>query len=69
MPEWRAPCGHSGTPVIGAYVNCSLPSCDGLPGDRCHKCPSRDLYPFVAPFVPPDAVACRSCGAVRWNGV
>lgn len=67
--KWTAPCGHSnGVPVIGSFVLCSVPHCDGTPGARCHKCPSKRIAPFSGPFVPPDATHCLDCGAVRFAG-
>ena len=54
--------------MIGSFVLCSVPQCDGLPGHRCAKCASRDLYDFAGPFVPPGSLACKRCGAVRFAG-
>lgn len=31
MNVHTAPCGHPGVPVIGTFVTCSKPGCDGLP--------------------------------------
>ena len=62
------PCGHEHETVVGAFTVCLTAGCDGLPGDRCHRCGSRDLYPFHAVHLPADTMACRACGSLRWNG-
>ena len=66
-----APCGHDGVCVIGSYVACLRPNCDGAAstGPRCDRCGSGQLEPFSAPFVPTGATRCVPCGRVWWGGV
>lgn len=67
--RYTGACGHVREFVVGGYAACvDMPECTGEAGG-CAKCGSRDLYPFVSPYAPPDSVACKRCGAVRWNGV
>lgn len=64
-----AKCGHPGQHVVGQYVECLIPNCDGLPcAERC-KCGSSKVEPFVASHLPPDTRHCVDCGAVWWKGV
>lgn len=68
----KAPCGHDGEPVIGTFVNCRTPGCDGLPRDfadeeptkpgACPKCRSTNSAPFHGWFM--NARHCVDCGAV-----
>lgn len=62
---WRAPCGHVGTPVIGAYVACDA-GCDGKP-KRCGRCGSEAIRPFVGLGVPVGSIHCLPCGWVAWS--
>ncbi len=73
-----APCGHPGEYVIGTFVNCRVPGCDGLPPlefdieedtpviGRCPKCGSLDTAPFHHPWFGANSGNrhCRPCGAV-----
>lgn len=66
----QAACGHPGQVVIGTYVECLAPNCDGLPGrPKCNRCGSGKIEPFSAAHMPPDAVHCVDCGSVWWMGV
>lgn len=41
----KAPCGHDGEPIIGAFVNCRTKGCDGLPVEPAFDVedPTREL--------------------------
>lgn len=66
-----APCGHPGEFLIGQYVRCLIPNCDGAAstGPRCDRCSSPKMEPFDAPNIPAGAAHCVACGHVRWGGV
>ena len=66
-----AACGHPGQHVIGQYVECLIPNCDGLAhdGPRCGKCGSTRVEPFISATLPPGAMHCIPCGSVAWPGV
>lgn len=67
MNQHTAPCGHSGTPIIGTFVKCNTPGCDGLPKPaptrvviqwRCPDCLTLDTEYFdTDPFA----------GTVMWH--
>jgi len=59
-------CGHESEYVIGQFLQCLRPSCDGLA--RCDKCGSTKIEPFKAEHIPDGAVHCVDCGRVRWSG-
>ena len=64
-----AACGHPGQHVVGQYVECLVPGCDGLAGvARCKKCQSSKIEPFNAPLLPPGAMHCVPCGHAWWDG-
>ena len=64
-----APCGHPGQHLIGQYVECLVPNCDGLAGrPKCSRCGSDKVEPFVAMNIPDGATHCLPCGHVQWSG-
>ena len=54
---------------MGQYIECLIPNCDGVAGkERCQKCGSGEVEPFVMMGVPDGATHCRPCGHVMWSG-
>lgn len=74
----KAPCGHPGRVVIGAYIECLKAGCDGRKPDfadeeatptldRCPKCGSLDVEDFDIYYLGHyKGKHCKPCGAV-WH--